>query len=142
MPAAEPVGGSDQYPATVLRTLPAGHCVRCLELDDGAHALGQTGMPQVGDVGLMAGKRKAIVQRGRDVAGVADAVVLLGGNAQALAVEHREDGGETALGFEIVNDDISGAVHRDRKLITGDSPLAGNNLGKLAAKAMLEDVMT
>ena len=45
-----------------------------------------------------------------------------------------------ALGFEIVNNDISGAVHRDRKLLTGDSPLAGNNLGKLAAEAMLKDV--
>jgi len=45
-----------------------------------------------------------------------------------------------ALGFEIVNDDISGAVHRDRKLLTGDSPLAANALGKLAAEALLEEV--
>lgn len=45
-----------------------------------------------------------------------------------------------ALGFEIINDDISGAVHRDRKLITGDSPLAGNALGKLAAETMLREV--
>jgi molecular chaperone Hsp31 and glyoxalase 3 len=45
-----------------------------------------------------------------------------------------------ALGFEIVNDGISGAVHRDRTLITGDSPLAGNNLGKLAAETMLKEV--
>lgn len=45
-----------------------------------------------------------------------------------------------ALGMEIVNqDEISGAVHRDRKLLTGDSPLAGNALGKLAAEALLED---
>ena len=43
-----------------------------------------------------------------------------------------------ALGFEIVNDGISGAVHQDRKLLTGDSPLAGNALGKLAAGALLE----
>ncbi|PWE52027.1 protein deglycase HchA [Metarhizobium album] len=43
-----------------------------------------------------------------------------------------------ALGFEIVNDDISGAVHRDRMLLTGDSPLAGNALGKLAAATLLE----
>ncbi|QKR99315.1 protein deglycase HchA [Sphingomonas sp. CL5.1] len=42
------------------------------------------------------------------------------------------------LGFEIVNDDISGAVHQDRNLLTGDSPLAGNNLGKLAAEALLK----
>jgi len=44
-----------------------------------------------------------------------------------------------ALGFEILNDDISGAVHQDRKLLTGDSPMAGNNLGKLAAQAMLKE---
>lgn len=45
-----------------------------------------------------------------------------------------------ALGFEILNKDISGAVHRDRKLLTGDSPLAGNALGKLAADALLKEV--
>lgn len=44
-----------------------------------------------------------------------------------------------ALGFEIINDNISGAVHRDRKLITGDSPLAGNALGKLAAQTLLKE---
>ncbi|WP_234187908.1 glyoxalase III HchA [Shinella sp. NM-101] len=44
------------------------------------------------------------------------------------------------LGFEIVNDGITGAVHRDRTLITGDSPLAGNNLGKLAAETLLKEV--
>lgn len=44
------------------------------------------------------------------------------------------------IGFEIVNTDISGATHQDRKMLTGDSPLAGNNLGKLAAKALLEEV--
>ena len=44
------------------------------------------------------------------------------------------------LGFEIVNDGISGAVHRDRQLITGDSPLAGNALGKLAAETLLKEV--
>lgn len=45
-----------------------------------------------------------------------------------------------ALGFEIINDGISGAVHLDRKLITGDSPLAGNALGKLAAATLLKEV--
>ncbi len=45
-----------------------------------------------------------------------------------------------ALGFEILNEGISGAVHRDRKLLTGDSPLAGNALGKLAADALLKEV--
>ena len=45
-----------------------------------------------------------------------------------------------ALGFDIINDSISGAVHRDRTLLTGDSPLAGNNLGKLAAETLLKEV--
>ncbi|MGN4990680.1 MULTISPECIES: glyoxalase III HchA [Aeromonas] len=44
------------------------------------------------------------------------------------------------IGFEIVNNGISGEVCRDRNLLTGDSPLAGNNLGKLAATTLLEAV--
>lgn len=44
------------------------------------------------------------------------------------------------IGFEIVNKDISGATHQDRKMLTGDSPLAGNALGKLAAAALLKEV--
>lgn len=43
-----------------------------------------------------------------------------------------------ALGIEILNTDISGACHVDRKLITGDSPLAANAFGKVSAKALLE----
>lgn len=43
-----------------------------------------------------------------------------------------------ACGVEIINDGISGAVHEDRKLLTGDSPQAGNALGKLAAAALLK----
>lgn len=43
-----------------------------------------------------------------------------------------------ALGVDIVNKDISGAVHQDRMLLTGDSPLAGNALGRLAAEALLK----
>lgn len=45
-----------------------------------------------------------------------------------------------ALGFDIINTDISGATHQDRKMLTGDSPLAGNALGKLSASALLEEV--
>ena len=44
------------------------------------------------------------------------------------------------LGITIVNEGISGQTLRDRKLLTGDSPLAGNALGKLAATALLEDI--
>lgn len=44
------------------------------------------------------------------------------------------------LGIEILNSDITGQTHRDRKLITGDSPFASNNLGKAAAEALLEEV--
>lgn len=41
------------------------------------------------------------------------------------------------MGMNIVNDDITGRVHKDRKLLTGDSPFAANALGKLAAQEML-----
>ncbi|HEV7319012.1 MAG TPA: glyoxalase III HchA [Ensifer sp.] len=44
------------------------------------------------------------------------------------------------LGMEILNDGISGAVYQDRKLLTGDSPLAGNALGKLSAEALLKEM--
>ena len=41
------------------------------------------------------------------------------------------------MGVNIVNDDITGKVHSDRKVITGDSPFAANELGKVAAKTLL-----
>ncbi len=44
------------------------------------------------------------------------------------------------LGVEILNEGITGQTHKDRKLLTGDSPLASNNLGKLAAEALLAEV--
>ena len=43
-------------------------------------------------------------------------------------------------GVEILNSDITGQTHQDRKLITGDSPFASNNVGKAAAKALLDEV--
>lgn len=44
------------------------------------------------------------------------------------------------LGITPLNQGISGATHRDRLVLSGDSPLASNNLGKLAAKTLLEEV--
>ncbi|NVZ88180.1 MULTISPECIES: glyoxalase III HchA [Pseudomonas] len=44
------------------------------------------------------------------------------------------------LGVEILNKGITGQCFQDRKLLTGDSPLASNNLGKLAAEALLKEV--
>ncbi|KAF4427469.1 transcriptional regulatory [Fusarium acutatum] len=44
------------------------------------------------------------------------------------------------LGVTPINKTISGECHKDRLLLTGDSPLASNNLGKLAAKTLLEEV--
>jgi len=41
-------------------------------------------------------------------------------------------------GLTILNDDMTGRTHQDRKLITGDSPLAANELGRIAADALLE----
>ncbi|WJR31815.1 protein deglycase HchA [Mycobacteroides immunogenum] len=43
------------------------------------------------------------------------------------------------LGLKVLNTGITGQVHQDRKLLTGDSPLASNNLGKLAAPLLLEE---
>jgi molecular chaperone Hsp31 and glyoxalase 3 len=44
------------------------------------------------------------------------------------------------LGVEVVNKEMSGQCIQDRKLITGDSPLASNTLGKMAAQALLAEV--
>jgi len=41
-------------------------------------------------------------------------------------------------GLKIVNDDMSGATVRDRNLLSGDSPLAANRLGKDSVTALLE----
>ena len=43
-----------------------------------------------------------------------------------------------ALGVEFLNNNISGACHKDRKLITGDSPMAANKFGEMCALALLE----
>lgn len=44
------------------------------------------------------------------------------------------------LGVEVLNENITGETHRDRLVLTGDSPLASNSLGKLAARTLLEEV--
>ena len=43
-------------------------------------------------------------------------------------------------GINIVNSDITGATHQDRKVLTGDSPFASNALGKMAAAALLKEM--
>ena len=45
-----------------------------------------------------------------------------------------------SLGVKILNEAISGQVHNDRNLITGDSPLAANNLGIVVADELLKQV--
>lgn len=45
-----------------------------------------------------------------------------------------------ALGVDVVNDDMTGKCYQDRKLLSGDSPLAANALGILAADALLKEV--
>lgn len=44
------------------------------------------------------------------------------------------------LGITIVNEAISGQTLRDRNMLSGDSPLAGNALGQLAAATLLQAV--
>lgn len=46
----------------------------------------------------------------------------------------------TKQGLNVVNKEMSGQTHQDRKLLTGDSPLASNKLGLLAADALVEAV--
>ncbi|KAI8251742.1 Protein/nucleic acid deglycase HchA [Colletotrichum sp. SAR11_239] len=46
------------------------------------------------------------------------------------------------LGVKTLNEGITGQTHQDRFLLTGDSPLASNNLGKLAAGVLLKDVVS
>lgn len=43
-------------------------------------------------------------------------------------------------GVTVVNEKMTGQVHQDRKLLTGDSPLASNSLGRLAADALVDAV--
>ena len=45
-----------------------------------------------------------------------------------------------SVGTTILNKKISGACHIDRKLVSGDSPLAANDFGKLAATCLLTEV--
>lgn len=45
-------------------------------------------------------------------------------------------------GIKILNEGITGQVHKDRKLLTGDSPLASNALGQLAAQTLLDEIAT
>ncbi|WP_370597595.1 protein deglycase HchA [Plesiomonas shigelloides] len=42
------------------------------------------------------------------------------------------------MGLTLMNQDITGMVHKDRKVLTGDSPFAANALGKLAAEELLK----
>jgi len=45
-----------------------------------------------------------------------------------------------AEGVTIVNSMANGTTHRDRNLVTGDSPAAANAFGRLAADTLLESV--
>ena len=40
-------------------------------------------------------------------------------------------------GVKVLNEGITGQVHKDRNVLTGDSPLAANALGILAADELL-----
>lgn len=45
-----------------------------------------------------------------------------------------------ARGIKILNTNITGATHVDRKLYSGDSPMACDVLGKMVAKALLDEL--
>ena len=44
------------------------------------------------------------------------------------------------MGVTILNTEPNDATHKDRKVMTGASPLAANALGKLAAETLLAEV--
>lgn len=44
-------------------------------------------------------------------------------------------------GVQIINEKITGATHIDRKLISGDSPKACDDLGKITVEALLKEVL-
>lgn len=44
------------------------------------------------------------------------------------------------LGISVINKLVTGKVNKDRKLISGDGPLAANELGKLAALELLNSI--
>jgi molecular chaperone Hsp31 and glyoxalase 3 len=48
----------------------------------------------------------------------------------------------STMGVNVLNDDVTGRTHQDRKVITGDSPFASNVVGQLAAKALLAAAKT
>jgi molecular chaperone Hsp31 and glyoxalase 3 len=45
-----------------------------------------------------------------------------------------------AQGIRIVNDKVDGTTHVDRKLYSGDSPKACDQLGRIVAEALLADL--
>ena len=57
------------------------------------------------------------------------------GKLQWLLAERLE-----ALSVKVLNEGITGQVNKDRNVLTGDSPLASNNLGILAAEELLKAV--
>ena len=44
------------------------------------------------------------------------------------------------LGVKVINQDVTGQVHKDRNVLTGDSPAAANKLGILATQELLADL--
>jgi molecular chaperone Hsp31 and glyoxalase 3 len=45
-----------------------------------------------------------------------------------------------AQGIRIINNKVDGTTHVDRKLYSGDSPKACDQLGKIVAEALLTDI--
>ncbi|SUO93961.1 glyoxalase III HchA [Suttonella ornithocola] len=67
--------------------------------------------------------------------GANQAIGYMPGKLEWLVAENLQK-----LGVKVLNEGITGQVHKDRKLLTGDSPLASNALGILAADELLKTV--
>jgi molecular chaperone Hsp31 and glyoxalase 3 len=44
-------------------------------------------------------------------------------------------------GIKVINEKLTGATHIDRKLISGDSPMACDQLGKITVDALFKELM-
>jgi len=98
-----------------------------------------------GPAALLAGNldsSKAFPYKGYKIASFPDAVdaqgPMIGYTPGALTWIYGER--LNKLGVTIINEKADGTCHIDRKLITGASPQAANEFGKLAANALLKEV--
>lgn len=90
--------------------------------------------------GSLDGNKDSFIYKGYEIASFPDAVDAQGPMIGYTPGKMPWIYGEklNQLGVTIINEEADATVKVDRKLITGASPLAANDFGKTAAKALLE----